>query len=334
VNNIGAATLYTVSNTGTPTAVKNGLTVAIPNQNGAPPNPNATGPTGEVSTGAPGITTVPTDFVVGSNKAAFIFANVDGSISGWNGGASATIMTPVPGASFTGLAIGNTMSGAAQLYAADQNSPTGNIDIINNKWQLIGSMTDPNFSRFPSGYAAFNVQNLIVNGVQTLFVTYANQSTGGGIVDEFTPDGTFIKTLINDTGPNPHLNAPWGLTIAPASFGQFGGDLLVGNNNEDANGLTTINAYTLGGVWQGTLTLQNGQPFSAEQLWAISFGNGASGGSQSVLYFTAGLDNNTNGLIGAISSVPEPSSVVLGLIATITVGGVVVWKKKARWVAS
>ena len=109
---------------------------------------------------------------------------------------------------------------------------------------MTGSFTDPNFSNFPTGYAAFNVQNLSVNGTQTLFVTFANQATSGGIVDEFTTDGTFIKTLINDTA-GPHLNSPWGLAIAPAGWGQFGGDLLVGNNNPDPDGLTGINAYNL-----------------------------------------------------------------------------------------
>ncbi len=107
-----------------------------------------------------------------------------------------------------------------------------------------GSFTDPKFATFPTGYAAFNVQNLSVNGAQTLFVTFANQSTAGGIVDEFTTNGTFIKTLINDTA-GTHLDAPWGLAIAPAGWGQFGGDLLVGNNNADSNGLTGINAYNL-----------------------------------------------------------------------------------------
>ena len=184
------------------------------------------GPTGQVSTGAPGINTGSTDFqVVGPNggtshTASFIFANLDGSISAWAGGNSgtpipnttSTIVATVPNASFTGLAIGNATTGAAQIYAADQNSV--NIDVFNSQWHMMPSFKDPNFATFPAGYAAFNVQNLSVNGTQTLFVTYANQSTSGGIVDEFSTNGTFIRTLINDTA-GAHLNAPWGLTIAP-----------------------------------------------------------------------------------------------------------------------
>jgi len=324
----GTATIYKL-NVKPPTV--EGLVVGVTNQGGAPPSGPAmtNGPTGQVATGAPGITTGSTDFQVGTAKAAFIFANLDGSISGWGGGAKSTIETIVTGASFTGLAIGNLPGpgGAAQLYAADQNS--GNIDVINSKWQMTGSFSDPNFGKFPTGYAAFNVQNLSVNGTQTIFVTFANQSTSGGIVDEFSTNGTFIKTLISDTA-GTHLNSPWGLAIAPQGWGQFGGDLLVGNNNAGPDGLTEINAYNLNGVWQGTLTLNSGQPFSATELWALSFGNGGSAGSTNTLYFTAGLDNNANGLIGAISPVPEPSSALLGLIAMGVVAGGWRWKNRRR----
>ena len=337
VKGSGATTVYRVSTTQPPSSSPPVLTVGIPNQRNAPPSGPAmtNGPTGQVNTTAPFITTVSGDFPVpvGGSKAAFIFANLDGSISGWNGGATSTIMATVPGASFTGLAIGNLPGpvggpvGAAQLYAADQNS--GNIDVINNKWQMTGSLIDPNFANFPTGYAAFNVQNLNVNGTQTLFVTYANQSTSGGIVDEFSTNGTFIKTLISDTA-GAHLNSPWGLAIAPQGWGQFGGDLLVGNNNAGPDSLTEINAYSLSGAWQGTLTLNTGQPFSATELWALSFGNGVGAGSTDTLFFTAGLDNNANGLFGAISSVPEPSSAVLGLIAMGVLAGGWRWKNRRR----
>ena len=303
-NGSGAASVYKVSDTSIPTSSGPILTVGVTNEGNAPPSGDQTnGPTGQVSTGAPGITTGEMDFLVGTSKAAFIFANLDGSISGWNGGPSSTIEATVIGASFTGLAIGNTSTGAAQIYAADQNS--GNVDIFNSQWQMTGTMSDPNFANFPTGYAVFNVQNLSVYGKQTLFVTYANQETGGGIVDEFSTDGTFIRTLIFD--PNGyHLDAPWGLAVAPADWGRFGGDLLVGNNNANSAGLTEINAYDLRtGAFAGTLMLGKQQPFSATELWAISFGNGAGAGSTDTLFFTAGLPNNTDGLFGAISVRPR-----------------------------
>lgn len=148
-------------------------------------------------------------------------------------------------------------------------------------------------------------------------------------MDEFSTNGTFLKTLINDTA-GVHLAAPWGLAIAPAGRGQFGGDLLVGNNNA-INGLTEINAYNLTtGAFVGTLMLNTGQPFSETELWALSFGSGGNAGSTDTLYFTAGLENNTNGLFGAISSVPEPSSAVLGLIALGVLAGSWRWRNRRR----
>jgi uncharacterized protein (TIGR03118 family) len=302
----GVSTLYSVNGLSATTVP---LVVSIANEGNAPPSNNQTnGPTGTVATGAPGISTVSTDFPVNGNEAHFIFANLDGSISGWNSGASSTIEATVPGASFTGLAIGNTSTGAVQIYAADQHS--GNVDIFNSNWQLTGSLIDPNFANFPTGYAAFNVQNLTVNGTQTIFVTYANQSTGGGIVDEFSTNGTFIKTLVDDTA-GVNLDSPWGLAVAPAGWGQFGGDVLVANNNANAAGLTEINAFNpTTGAFDGTLTLSSGQPFSETELWGLSFGNGASAGSTNTLFFTAGLPGNTNGLFGAISAQPvsEPGT--------------------------
>jgi uncharacterized protein (TIGR03118 family) len=332
----GTSTLYSVSPTNPTSASIVPLVVPITNQ-GNPPaaaNPSTNGPTGQVAVGAPGITSQTTDFLVNGTQAHFIFANKDGSISGWNGTNPAVIQTTVSGASYTGLASGNLPGGgAAQLYAADHNSPSGSIDVFNSKFQMTGSFNDPNFSKLPSGFNAFNVQNLNVNGTQTLFVTYANQATTGGIVDEFTTNGTFIKTLISDpTGA--HLAAPWGMAIAPASFGQFGGDLLVANDNANSAGVTGINAYNLTtGAFDGTLTLANGQPFSEAKLWSLSFGSGqGGGGSSDVLYFTAGLNGNSGGLFGAISavSVPEPSSAALGLIAASVMFGGFTWQKRRR----
>ena len=331
------ATLYSVS--GTPPATgltpptSTALTVGIMNLGNAPPSPNQTnGPTGQVNTTPPGITTGPSDFVFTppggtAGKAAFIFANLDGSISAWKGGLTQSVVQPgtvIPGASFTGLAIGTTSTGAAQLYAADQNS--GRIFVFNNQFQPAGTITFPSnglpTGGLPPGFNTFNVQNLIVNGVQTLFVTYANQATSGGIVAEYSTNGTFIKTLINDqTGVN--LNAPWGLAIAPSNFGPLSGDLLVGNNN----GPGWIDAYTLGGQFVSLLTLANGQPFAEPDLWSLSFGNGGNDGASNVLYFTSGLASNVDGLFGAIS-VPEPSSAILGLIAVgMLAGG---WRLKNR----
>jgi uncharacterized protein (TIGR03118 family) len=293
VNGSSVATLYNINGT-TNTASVIPVHFNIPNEGGAAPNAATNGPTGQVNTKAPGITTSPTDFLLANNKeAAFIFANMDGSISAWNGGPSATIKAFVAGASFTGLALATDKTGAAFLYAADQNSQ--NIDVFNNQWKMVGQFTDPN--GLPAGFNSFNVQNL--NGL--LYVTYTNQSIpSGGIVDIFRPDGSLDKRLINDPA-GKWLDNPWGLTIAPASFGKFGGDLLVGNNG----GNNWINAFDPDhGDFEGTLTLTTGQPFSENNLWALSFGNGASGGSTSTLYFTAGI-GGTDGLLGSLQAVPS-----------------------------
>jgi len=294
VNGSSVTTLYSVDgNTGAASVIP--VSFDVPNQGGAAPNAATNGPTGQVNTKAPGITTSMTDFPLKGKEASFIFANMDGSISAWNGGPSATIMASVAGASFTGLAIANDKTGAAFLYAADQNSD--NILVFNSQWAMTGKLTDPN--GLPAGFNSFNVQNL--NGL--LYVTYTNQSIpSGGIVDVFKPDGTFMNRLINDpTGK--WLDNPWGLTIAPESFGKFGGDLLVGNNG----GNFWINAFDpVHGDFKGTLTLATGQPFSENNLWALSFGNGMSGGVANTLYFTAG-PGGTDGLFGSLQAIPSLS---------------------------
>jgi uncharacterized protein (TIGR03118 family) len=293
------------------------LTVGIPNVGGAAPSDN-NGPTGQVNTSAPGIVTGSSDFLLNGSKAAFIFANLDGSILAWNGGGTATIIpsTVTAGASYTGLAIGNS-GGNAFLYAADQNST--NVNIFNSQWQMVGHLaTDPNL---PSGFTAFNVQN--IGGI--LYVTYANPNNPlGGVVDEYRTDGTLIKTLISDAA-GTHLQTPWGLALAPGGFGAFGGDLLIGNNDGDG----WINAYTPGGTWVGQLMLHDGTTFSQGELWGLTFGNGGSAGSKDILYFAAGLPGATNGLFGALS-VPEPSSAVLGLIAVGALASGWSWKNRRR----
>ncbi|HKI18687.1 MAG TPA: TIGR03118 family protein, partial [Isosphaeraceae bacterium] len=294
VNGSSVTTLYQVNDTTGALSIVP-VSFGIPNLGGAPPSLTTNGPTGQVNTSAPGITTSPTDFPLNGKEASFIFANMDGSISAWNGGSHATIMTSVSGASFTGLAIANDQTGASFLYAADQNS--GNVDVFNSQWAMTGQLTDPH--GLPAGFDAFNVQNL--NGL--LYVTYTNQSIpSGGIVDVFKPDGTFDGRLINDPS-GKWLDNPWGLTIAPPSFGKFGGDLLVGNNG----GNYWINAFDpVHGAFKGVLTLASGQPFSENNLWALSFGNGGKGGLANTLYFTAG-PGGADGLLGSLQAVPSLS---------------------------
>jgi uncharacterized protein (TIGR03118 family) len=109
------------------------------------------------------------------------------------------------------------------------------------------------------------------------------------------------------------LNSPWGLAIAPSSFGKFAGDLLVGNFGDGA-----INAFVLSGnntaTFVGQLPGVDGKPLTINGLWALTPGNGGQGGDVNTIYFSAGPGDESNGLFGALAAVPEPSAMVLGLI--------------------
>jgi uncharacterized protein (TIGR03118 family) len=159
--------------------------------------------------------------------------------------------------------------------------------------QLDGKFVDPHL---PNHYAPFNVTLL----KDQLYVAYAQQDAdaedevagfGRGIVDVFDTSGHFVKRLIS----HGHLNAPWGMTIAPDDFGKFSGDLLVGNFG---NG--RIHAYDAKtGRFHGTVKDSDQKPIVIDGLWALMVGNGTSASTSSVL-FTAGIDDESHGLYGTI----------------------------------
>jgi uncharacterized protein (TIGR03118 family) len=179
------------------------------------------------------------------------------------------------------------------LFAA--NFRHGTVDTYDQNSNLINSFTDPNL---PKGFAPFNVQ--VLDG--KLFVTFAEQDAtkhddvagaGNGFVDEFDLNGNLVQRIASN-GP---LNSPWGLAIAPESFGKLAGDLLVGNFGDG-----TISAFNLNNDhFAGKLDGANGQPITIGDLWAITPGNGGSGGSPETLYFTAGVKNEAQGLFGSLT---------------------------------
>jgi uncharacterized protein (TIGR03118 family) len=262
-------------------------------------------PTGQVQNNVAGA------FLLANGKAAsFIFATEDGTISAWNGGTVATLMldNSPAGTVYKGLAIGNGSAGPL-LYAA--NFSYGTIDVINTSYQLAkvsGGFVDPNM---PAGYAPFNIWN--ING--SLYVTYAVQSAaknqdvpgvGNGLVDVFDLNGNLLQRLT--TGGL--LNSPWGVAVAPANWGAFGGAVLVGNFGNGR--INAFNAKT--GALLGTLQDSTGAPISIQGLWAIEFGNGSSGGDKNFLYFTAGIFLNgvPHGLLGSIAPPAQLTGVLNG----------------------
>jgi uncharacterized protein (TIGR03118 family) len=283
-NGAGLTTLYRGD------GVKLGLTVTIPPGKGSPPGSLGT-PTGTVFNGNSG------EF----RGDRFLFATEDGTIAGWNG--TGTVATtevdnsrPAPGAVYKGLAIG--FDGVVdRLYAA--NFRAARVDIFGADYSQAGSFTDPNV---PNGYAPFNVQNL--GGV--LYVSFAKQDAakhddvagrGHGFVDRFDLYGHLLDRLVS----RGQLDSPWGLAIAPASFGKLAGDLLVGNFGDGR-----INAYTLDeGDFRGALRGTDGPPISIDGLWALRVGNGGAapnGGDPNAVYFTAGINHEQDGLFGAIKN--------------------------------
>jgi uncharacterized protein (TIGR03118 family) len=237
---------------------------------------------------------------VNSAPARFIFATLDGTISGW----APAVPPPPPsihafiavdqsdeGAVYTGLAIASTANGD-RLYATD--FANGEVDVFDGSFNPVEkaeAFIDPNL---PKGYAPFGIH---ANGSQ-VFVTYAipnrtgtEEGPGLGIVNIFDTAGTFVQRFVS----NAELNAPWGVVVAPSDFGAFSGDVLVGNFGDGR-----INAYdATTGAFQGILTDSNG-PIELAGLWGLDFGTGGLAGPTNVLFFTAGGVDGTSGLFGRI----------------------------------
>ncbi|HJZ93684.1 MAG TPA: TIGR03118 family protein [Gemmataceae bacterium] len=249
-----------------------------------------------------------TDFVVhnlaASGKATFIFASESGAVTGWN----FNVPPPGPstsaqpafqasdGAIYKGIALASVGT-SNFLYLADFHN--AKIDVLNStfgKVTLAGNFTDPTL---PSAYAPFNVA--AIGG--KLYVSYAKQDAtatddlhgpGLGLIDVFNTDGTFQSRLISHGA----LNAPWAMVQAPADFGDFSGDLLIGNFGDGR-----INAYDPAtGAFHGTLSTSPGHPVVIDGLWGLAFGNGTNGGDMNAMYYAAGPDDETHGLFGRITA--------------------------------
>ena len=293
-NGTGTSTLYNGL------GVKLALVVSIPGATGST-EPGT--PTGTVFNGSG-------DFKVGlpgtNQPARFLFATEEGTISGWNPTANATVaITKVDwsaqGAVYKGLALGQ-IGTANYLYAA--NFHAGTVDVFDGTFAPVnlgaGAFKDP---RLPKGYAPFNVQAI----GDKIFVTYAKQDKekidevagpGRGYVTAYTTSGVLSMRLRS----GPWFNAPWGVALAPADFGRFSNLLLVGQFGSGK--IAAFDPAT--GKFRGLMRGANHRAVKIEGLWALSFGNGTGAGPTNSLYFAAGTDDEAHGLFGTLTALPDP----------------------------
>jgi uncharacterized protein (TIGR03118 family) len=247
------------------------------------------------------------DFAISKNgvsgPALFLFATEDGTIAGWNPNvdnthaviavdrSTATDSAGDVGANYKGLALVTTPNGKF-IYATSFRF--GTVEVFDNHFNLVNSFTDPTI---PAGFAPFGIHN--IGG--KLYVTFAKQGPGkadddarpgNGFVDVFAPNGDLLQRLVS----RGNLDSPWAVTLAPPTFGAFGGDILVGNFG---NG--RINAYDpTSGEIQGQLKRPGGGPIRIDGLWGLRFAPATPGAGPNTLFFTAGLNHEADGLFGTI----------------------------------
>jgi len=274
-NRAGKSTLYSVTNdaSGSTIVAKQALEVTIPGDGT---------PTGVVSNNKPGF-----------NGDAFLFASLDGTISGWRSalGTTAEKLAGRSTAAYTGLAIVTNSVGPLLLVA---NFSEGTLDAYSTNATLIAQFADPDA---PAGYVPFNAQ--VING--SVFVMFAKHEPGPGtgFIDIFDPEtGAFSRfaTGSDAAGDLHEINQPWAVTLAPNSFGKHGGDLLIGNFGDG-----TIMSFGTDGQFHGLLNGLDHKPVVLEKLWGLTFGNGGRAGSPDQLFFAAGVVNETHGLFGSLS---------------------------------
>jgi uncharacterized protein (TIGR03118 family) len=241
-----------------------------------------------------------------SDPARFVYACEDGMLRAWTPTVPAPWSTKAvvvadeaaEAAVFRGIAIDGS-----RVYATDFHN--ARVDVYDAQWRRVrraGAFVD---RAIPEWYAPFGIA--AIGG--HVFVTYVfrapvngNDAPTGGYVDEFDRNGRLLARVAH----RGRMNAPWGLALAPRSFGRFRGDLLVGNFGDG-----TINAYRrtrAGWAYDGTLNDRRGRPLVVNGLWALAFGNGGMAGDRDTLFFTSGphtwrgeTEQSVHGLLGSIT---------------------------------
>jgi uncharacterized protein (TIGR03118 family) len=288
-NNSGWSTLYS----GAGNQIQQ-VKVLIPTAGNGPDSPtglNGPGsPTGLVFNGTAGTAN---EFQVEGWASIFLFATLDGTISGWApqsnfNQAVIAVDNSSKKSVYTGLALTSKPSGNF-LYAADMGN--GKVDMFDANFDLVKSFTD---TALPAGFAPFGIRD--INGL--VYVTFASvKGDNGGFVVLFREDGTPVspgKPLIHGLP----LNQPWGIAGAPGNFGPLSNTLLIANNTNNG----TINAFDpFTGQLVGAVKGSDGKTLVIDQLWGIDFGDGTgSNGAVNQLFFTAGPGNNLAGTFGSI----------------------------------
>ncbi|HEY6216265.1 MAG TPA: TIGR03118 family protein [Pyrinomonadaceae bacterium] len=300
-NGTGKTTLFNIATN----AIQ--ATFTVPGAGGAQGNP-----TGVVFNGGTGF--VVNNGVGAPSPARFIFSSEDGTLSAFKGAPIVTVVpnpqAPAHGAIYKGLAIDSATAGT-MLYATDFHN--GKVDIFDSSFHAVtiaGAFTDPNI---PAGFAPFGIQN--IGG--TIYVTYALQDEdqeddvagpGNGFVDAYDTSGNLIRRVASAG----ELNSPWGLALAPADFGRFSGDLLVGNFGDGRIHAFDPTQLTSDGEFEavGLMHSAGGPPVQIDGLWALQFGHGttasSANGLTTTLFFTAGPAHEDHGLFGSLVPVSPP----------------------------
>jgi uncharacterized protein (TIGR03118 family) len=301
-NGTGTSSLYNAM--GQPQIASGGTTnfVTVPPAPSSPAGTLGT-PTGIVGNISPNAS----DFTVTesgrSGRSIFIFATLDGTISGWNpavglanpttGATHATIAANRSnvGASYTGLAIATNQAGQTFLYAAD-GGPNRRVDMFNGAFKLVKSFDDP---AIPRNFTTYGIQ--AVNG--NIWVTFtALNKAQGGFADVFDTAGNLVKHFAA-RGP---LHSPWGIALAPADFGPMSNAILISNNISRGR-INAFNPET--GQFLGPLRDANNKVIEVDNIWALQFGHDSvADGAHNQLFFTAGPNSYANGLFGMITVAP------------------------------
>jgi len=295
-NNSGTSTLYTGAGAIIP--INGTGTVTVPPPKGSPAGTLST-PTGVVFNGSP------SDFFVAPGKSAiFIFATEDGTISGWAGGQNAVLVVDNSdngsehGAVYKG-ATSAEIAGKKFLYVS--NFRSAKVEVYDTNFKRV-SLGEEAFhaEEIPDGFAPFNVQN--IGG--TLFVTYAKQDAlrhdpvggdGFGFVELFSPNGNHVGHLQR----GPWMNAPWGVVWTTRDFGEFSNAILVGNFR--SGWIAAFNGFTHKFI--GWVRNSDDSLVTIDGLWSLTFGNDATAGPANTLFFTAGINNEADGLFGTLTPV-------------------------------